>query len=704
MMKVSRSFALSAQQDGVSYYIEWEDINGTTTNIPCDSSGVGKVVNTSSGANAWITAKLYKREGESAGSLFAPYSVTMHCYDINGNEIRQFGYPSTNYNQSYYTIQTYDYTWGARAKYVAEFKDSSGNVLATSAICRNLDGEKGADGVTASRYNDEYFAWSNVSSVSSVDTEPSPNSGWYQTIQPQGTYAYLWKKIVAHVLNTTTGQYSNETPQYFRMTGEQGTQVKTKGTVQGVVDSFSQLPASANDGDKFIVQGETDFAMWDSSMNEWLWDSGSAVSGDAFTISSNCTYKGENVKGHLFQLNYESNHLWVDLGQFTGQDGITYYSHIAWATGVYYDSQGDVTSVDGFVITKQANDTTHLWMGVLVDTNSGQDPSNALLYTWSYTKGANGDRGKTGRFYYYGGVFNPNDSTTLFEANDTEIPFFKDHNAQNSYHLYEPDTNPSGGHTTMAQMWADSSQSFNNAPFVALHTQWKYLMTQAIFSDFALLGSFVISGDWMISQQGVNNSTNPKTPAYRDFTVDNNGHIDESRFVPNFAVNGATGSTYQQKAYVNGQINVKSLKTSFYQVDGSSSSSSAPVSIPLSNNPVGTYRIRNKVKLPNASDFLGLQINLFFDQATLYCYEYDGANYGNVLFNGYDTTNPTPIGLNLTPYSIYCASGILTLIATNTFTPNYTQWVVVAQRGIMSGYYMSTNYRIYPDGHFVEIT
>lgn len=77
---------------------------------------------------------------------------------------------------------------------------------------------------------------------------------------------------------------------------------------------------------------------------------------------------------------------WVDLGQFKGDPGTTYYTHIAWATNVVYEN-GSVTSVEGFVTTKTPNDTAYIWMGVLVNTSSGQDSSNAFSYKWSNTKG-----------------------------------------------------------------------------------------------------------------------------------------------------------------------------------------------------------------------------------------------------------------------------------------------------------------------------
>lgn len=204
-------------------------------------------------------------------------------------------------------------------------------------------------GESAPSYTEEWYAWSNVQSVVNATTEPTPNGGWYQVIGGQGEYAYLWKKLIRYTWNSATRVYVAGTAQYYRMSGTNGTSISVKGSVATVAD----LPSTHADGDAYVVEADRHLYMWSAEGNQWL-----------------------------------------DIGEFKGEDGRTYYTHVAWATSVTTNpSTGEVTNVTGFTIAKTADDTTHLWMGVYVDENSAADPDDALLYTWSYTKGVAGNNG-----------------------------------------------------------------------------------------------------------------------------------------------------------------------------------------------------------------------------------------------------------------------------------------------------------------------
>lgn len=199
------------------------------------------------------------------------------------------------------------------------------------------------DGESAPYYFQEWFAWSNDASTSSVTTAPTIAGSWATSIPAQGSYSYLWRKSIRYVWNENTRQYSGETAQYVRMTGTNGTSIAVKGHVA----TTSNLPTIHNDGDAYVVDADGHLYMWSDEANRWL-----------------------------------------DIGQFKGESGKTYYTHIAWATDVTIS--GSTVTVTDFVPTKSPNDTTHIWMGIYVDTNSGQDSANASLYTWSYTKGVDG--------------------------------------------------------------------------------------------------------------------------------------------------------------------------------------------------------------------------------------------------------------------------------------------------------------------------
>lgn len=168
-------------------------------------------------------------------------------------------------------------------------------------------------------------------------------------------------------------------------------------------------------------------------------------------------------------------------------------------------------------------------------------------------QGVQGARGKIGRFFYFGGEFNSSDNTTAFLINDAQAPYFEHtEGGQKRYHVFNPDETPAGGLRSMAQMWTASQQSWNNAPWEVMTNDFKYIITEALFGAYAHLGSFIINGDWMISQHGTINgqaSTN-----YTQFDPDHPNDNTGTNFIPYFAVDGLTGKSYQNDAYVNGTI------------------------------------------------------------------------------------------------------------------------------------------------------
>lgn len=161
-----------------------------------------------------------------------------------------------------------------------------------------------------------------------------------------------------------------------------------------------------------------------------------------------------------------------------------------------------------------------------------------------------GQRGKVGRWLNFGGVFDASNNTDTFDVSDVQAPFFLTSNQNNNktYHVFNYSIN---GSYTMAQMYAIES-NFNNTPWEIVTNDFQYLITKAIFSDQALLGSFAIKGDWMISQHGTINgvaSTN-----YTEFVPAHPNDNIGTNFIPNYAVNALTGNTYQHNGYFEGTI------------------------------------------------------------------------------------------------------------------------------------------------------
>ena len=152
-------------------------------------------------------------------------------------------------------------------------------------------------------------------------------------------------------------------------------------------------------------------------------------------------------------------------------------------------------------------------------------------------------RGKIGRFFYYAGAWEDFASTDSFLVNDAQAPYFY---YNNNYWVFNPETN---GTYTKQDMGAPSSSSSN---WKLMTSDFKYIITEAIFGSYAHFGSFIINGDWMISTNGTINGVlyvngqnftynGEIKPAYMWFDASNPSNNTGHNFVPNFAINGLTG-------------------------------------------------------------------------------------------------------------------------------------------------------------------
>ena len=121
--------------------------------------------------------------------------------------------------------------------------------------------------------------------------------------------------------------------------------------------------------------------------------------------------------------------------------------------------------------------------------------------------GKDGARGKVGRFFYFGGTFDSLNTTQTFIVNDAQAPYFEHTETITTqsgtttikrYHVFNYETN---GSYTMSQMWAISS-NWNNKPWDVMTNDFKYIITEALFTDFAKLGSGVFNKDWLFSAYG----------------------------------------------------------------------------------------------------------------------------------------------------------------------------------------------------------
>lgn len=146
-------------------------------------------------------------------------------------------------------------------------------------------------------------------------------------------------------------------------------------------------------------------------------------------------------------------------------------------------------------------------------------------------------RGKIGRFFYYAGAWEDFASTDSFLVNDAQAPYFY---YNNNYWVFNPETN---GTYTKQDMGTPSSSSPN---WNLITSDFKYIITEAIFGSYAHFGSAIINGDWLLSTHGKRNGNDSTEYTYFD-SNDPMGVSSPSHFAPNFCVDLKNGESYQKR-------------------------------------------------------------------------------------------------------------------------------------------------------------
>lgn len=165
----------------------------------------------------------------------------------------------------------------------------------------------------------------------------------------------------------------------------------------------------------------------------------------------------------------------------------------------------------------ELNLETDIWVSTskIVTDASG----NETAAGWSEPVRWNGPQGKMGRNFYYDGVY---DSSRTYSVTDYEAPFV-------SY-----------GANYYVRVGEGSCQGVTpsaGSPYWELMTStFKYLITMAIFSEYAKLGSWIFNGDYMFSERDANGGTRG-SQSYTGMTDAKK----TSGFIPTVAMDAANG-------------------------------------------------------------------------------------------------------------------------------------------------------------------
>lgn len=222
-------------------------------------------------------------------------------------------------------------------------------------------------------------------------------------------------------------------------------------------------------------------------------------------------------------------------------------------------TQAQATSNEGTTVTlHKSGDTSKVYDRETVPFNRAKN-------------GDAGSPGHVGRWYYFAGDWK---DTEIYKFEATRAPYVRRNN--NFYMLdcaaWTSTQQSSSTYNSKDEDPADSAYN-QGTPWSPMTSTFKYIITEAIFSAGAHLGSFIFNSDWMLSQHGVVYDSSGEahvinsrssyggyntSNAYTIFdpSYPNKSKSGTNNFVPNYAVDGKTGNTYLNTLYAKGELTV----------------------------------------------------------------------------------------------------------------------------------------------------
>lgn len=192
-----------------------------------------------------------------------------------------------------------------------------------------------------------------------------------------------------------------------------------------------------------------------------------------------------------------------------GEDGKTLYTWIKYADTMPSSSSSTIYDIP--------NQNTK-YIGIAVNKDTASESTDAMVYTWSLfrgadgTNGANGKDGRDGRIVYPAGIY---DATVTYTATDTKAP----------YVLYGETCYVMNVTTSWTGSQNDGKTPADNYEQYGEHATWipmerfEAIYTKLLIANNGTIGSFVFNGDYMFSQQGVDYLYN-EVDNYEDFGND----------------------------------------------------------------------------------------------------------------------------------------------------------------------------------------
>lgn len=221
-----------------------------------------------------------------------------------------------------------------------------------------------------------------------------------------------------------------------------------------------------------------------------------------------------------------------------GEDGKTLYTWIKYADTMPSSSSSTIYDIP--------NQNTK-YIGISVNKDTASESTDAMVYTWSLfrgadgTNGTNGKDGRDGRIVYPAGIY---DATVTYTATDTKAPYVL---YGDTYYVMNVTTSWTGSQNDGKTPADDYEQYGEHATWIPME-KFEAVYAKLLIADNGTLGKFVFNGNYMFSQQGKDKSGNSSSD-YENFNPD---RPDSGDFQPNLYIDGLTGKIVASNAYVKG--------------------------------------------------------------------------------------------------------------------------------------------------------
>lgn len=192
-----------------------------------------------------------------------------------------------------------------------------------------------------------------------------------------------------------------------------------------------------------------------------------------------------------------------------GEDGKTLYTWIKYADTMPSSSSSTIYDIP--------NQNTK-YIGIAVNKDTASESIDAMVYTWSLFRGADGTNGtdgkdgRDGRIVYPAGIY---DATVTYTATDTKAPYVL---YGDTYYVMNVTTSWTGSQNEGKTPADDYEQYGEHAIWIPME-RFEAIYTKLLIANNGTIGSFVFNGDYMFSQQGVDYLYN-EVGNYEDFGND----------------------------------------------------------------------------------------------------------------------------------------------------------------------------------------